>query len=150
MAAGGTVGFPRRLRGKGSAYRSSRCRRRRFDPWVGKIPGGENGSPLQHSYLENPRVRGARGQSPWGHKELDRSEATQHTGTHTCIHSFQMLFPYRSSQSTEQSSLCYTVGPYQLSILYMVTYSSVYKAIPVSQFIPPPPILKFLPAPLKT
>ena len=37
------------------------CRRRRrhgFDPWVGKIPGGGNDSPL-HSCLENPTDRGA-------------------------------------------------------------------------------------------
>ena len=33
---------------------------------------------------------------------------------------FQILFPYRSLQSIEQSSLCYTVGPHQLSILYIV------------------------------
>ena len=30
---------------------------------------------------------------------------------------FQILFPIRLSQSTEQSSLCYTVGPCWLSIL---------------------------------
>ena len=28
---------------------------------------------------------------------------------------FQIIFPYTSLQSTEQSSLCYTVGSYQLS-----------------------------------
>ena len=33
---------------------------------------------------------------------------------------FQMLFPYQSLQSIEQSSLCSTVGPSQLSILYIV------------------------------
>ena len=33
---------------------------------------------------------------------------------------FQILFPYRSLQSIEWCSLCYTVGPYQLSILYTV------------------------------
>ena len=33
---------------------------------------------------------------------------------------FKILFPYRSLQSIEKSSLCYTVGPYQLSILYIV------------------------------
>ena len=32
----------------------------------------------------------------------------------------QTLFPYRSLQSTEYSSLCYTVCPYQSSILYIV------------------------------
>ena len=25
-----------------------------LDPWVGKIPGGGNGNPLQYSCLENP------------------------------------------------------------------------------------------------
>jgi len=25
-----------------------------FDPWVGKIPGGGHGNPLQYSCLENP------------------------------------------------------------------------------------------------
>ena len=33
--------------------------RRRFDPWVGKIPGEENGNPLQDSCLANPTDRGA-------------------------------------------------------------------------------------------
>ena len=33
---------------------------------------------------------------------------------------FQILFPYRYSQSIECSSLCYTVGPCWLSILYIV------------------------------
>ena len=31
----------------------------RFDLWVGKIPGGGHGSPLQYSCLENPMDRGA-------------------------------------------------------------------------------------------
>jgi len=35
------------------------CRRHRFDPWVRKIPGEENGNPLQYSCLENPMERGA-------------------------------------------------------------------------------------------
>ena len=33
--------------------------RRGFDPWVGKIPGGGHGNPLQYSCLENPMERGA-------------------------------------------------------------------------------------------
>ena len=33
---------------------------------------------------------------------------------------FKILFPYRSLQSIDWCSLCYTVGPYQLSILYTV------------------------------
>ena len=34
-------------------------KRSRFDPWVGKIPAGGHGNPLQYSYLENPMDRGA-------------------------------------------------------------------------------------------
>ena len=47
----------------------------------------------------------------------------QQTESVTHIHisnNFQILFPYRSLQSIEQSSLCYTVGPYQLSTVYIV------------------------------
>ena len=32
-------------------------RRCRFDPWVGKIPGGGNGNPFQYSCLENSMDR---------------------------------------------------------------------------------------------
>ena len=48
---------------------------------------------------------------------------------------FGISFPFRSPQSTEQSSLSYTVGSHQLSILYIV--SVVYMSIPISQLIPP-------------
>ena len=39
---------------------------------------------------------------------------------------FQILFPFRFLQNIEQSSLCYTVGPYWLSILNIAvcTYQS--------------------------
>ena len=30
-----------------------------FDPWVGKIPRGGHGNPLQYSCLENPMERRA-------------------------------------------------------------------------------------------
>ena len=38
------------------------------------------------------------------------------THIHICTHS-QLLFPYTFLQNIESSSLCYAVGPYQLSIL---------------------------------
>ena len=50
--------------------------RNRFDPWVGKIPWGGHGNPLQYSCLENPMDRRAWWASPWGCKELD---TTYHT-----------------------------------------------------------------------
>ena len=34
-------------------------KRRKFDPWVGMIPGGGNGNPLQYSFLRNPTEKGA-------------------------------------------------------------------------------------------
>ena len=35
-----------------------RCRRPRFDPWVGKMPGGGHGNPFQYPCWENLTVRG--------------------------------------------------------------------------------------------
>ena len=52
----GNYGLPRWLSGKESACQ---CRRRRFNPLDGKIPGGINGNPLQHSCLENSMDQGA-------------------------------------------------------------------------------------------
>ena len=49
-------GFSGWCSGKESACQ---YRRLRLDPWVGKIPGGEKGNPLQYSCLENPMERGA-------------------------------------------------------------------------------------------
>ena len=45
-------------------------------PGLGSSPGGGHGNPLQYSCLENPMQRGLAGYSPWGHKELDMTEAT--------------------------------------------------------------------------
>ena len=35
---------------------------------------------------------------------------------------FQIFFPYKLLENIEYNSLCYTVGPYCLSILYIVVY----------------------------
>ena len=53
------LGLPRWLKGKEPA---SWCRRLRFDPWVGKIYGEENGNPLQYYCLD----RGAWGATVHG------------------------------------------------------------------------------------
>ena len=56
--------------------------RRGFNPWAGKIPGGGHGNPLQCSCLENPHgQRSLVGYSPWGHTELDTTEATAYKVT---------------------------------------------------------------------
>ena len=43
-----------------------------------------------------------------------------HTHTHIYIFFFHILFHYGLSHGTEYSSLCCTVGPYGLSILYKI------------------------------
>ena len=45
------------------------CKRRGFDPWVGKIPGGRNGNSLQYSHLGNPMDTGA-----WWHTGVAKSQ----------------------------------------------------------------------------
>ena len=53
-------------------------------PGSGRSSGGEHVNPLQYSCLENPLDRGAwPGFSPWGRKESNTTEATQHS---TYIH----------------------------------------------------------------
>ena len=49
-------------------------------PGWGRSPGGEHDNPHQYSCLENPMDRGAWwAPSPRGHKELDRTEETEHS-----------------------------------------------------------------------
>ena len=67
-----TMELPSWLRGKESACQ---CRTCGFSPWVGMIPGGGNGNPLQYSCLENHYgQRSLVGYSPWSCKELDMTE----------------------------------------------------------------------------
>ena len=54
------LGLPRWLMVKNLPANQYRRRKRGgFDPWVGKIPGGGHGNPLQYSCLEHPTDRGA-------------------------------------------------------------------------------------------
>ena len=52
-------GFPGGTSGKEPACQCRRCKRCRFDPWVGKIRWKEHGDPLQSCCLENPKDKGA-------------------------------------------------------------------------------------------
>ena len=65
----GTHGLPRWLSGKES---TCRCRRCRFDSWVGRFPGEENGNLLQDPCPgKSHGLRSLAGYSPWGCKESD-------------------------------------------------------------------------------
>ena len=49
-------------------------------PMLGRLPGGGCGNTLHYSCLKNPHgQRSPASYSPWGCKELDMTEATQHT-----------------------------------------------------------------------
>ena len=70
-------GLPRWCSGKEPACRCRRHKRRGFDPWVGKIPWRRAWLPTP-VFLpgESHGQRSLAGYSPWGHKELDTTEAT--------------------------------------------------------------------------
>jgi len=67
--------LPRWLSGNASACQCRSCRRREFNPWVGKIPWRRAWQPTP-VFLpgESHGQRHLVGYSPWGHKELDKTE----------------------------------------------------------------------------
>ena len=69
---------------------------------------------------------------------------SKHTKTHIYLFLFQILFPHRLLQNIEYNSLCYTVSPYWLSILYILLCVSVNAKLLIYPF--PSPQL----SPLKT
>ena len=56
---------------------------------------------------------------------------------------FQILYPYRLLQDTDYSSLCYTVGPCCLSILYIVVCALANPKLPIYPSPAPLPHFSF-------
>ena len=55
-----------------------KCRRRRFDPWVRKIPWRREWQPSKVFLLGKPhRQRSLAGYNPWGHKRVEHDLATK-------------------------------------------------------------------------
>ena len=52
------LGFPGGAGGKESTCHCRSHKRRRFELWLGRSPGGGHGNPLRYSCLENPMDRG--------------------------------------------------------------------------------------------
>ena len=52
-------------------------------PGLGRFPGGGHGSQLHYPCGESHEQRSLVGYSPWGRKESDTTEATEHTQTYT-------------------------------------------------------------------
>ena len=67
-------GLPGGASGKESACQCRRCKRRGFNPWVGKIPWSRKWQPLQYSCLENTGQR-----TLVGLQRVRHDRVTQHT-----------------------------------------------------------------------
>ena len=72
--------FPGGTGGKEPACQCRRCKRCRFDPWVGKIPWSRKWQPTP-AFLpkESHGQSSLEGYSPQGHKGWDMTEVTWHT-----------------------------------------------------------------------
>ena len=66
--------------GKEPSCQCRRHKRHRFDPWVRKIPWRRTWQPTP-IFLpgDSHEQRSLVAYSPWGHKELDMTEATSHS-----------------------------------------------------------------------
>ena len=89
-ASHGTSG--KKLKTKKPHLQCRRCRRPRFDPWVGKIPWRKAQQPTP-IFLpgEAHEQRSLVDHSPWDLKESDKTDATEHAciQNHTELHSRQ-------------------------------------------------------------
>ena len=108
-------GFPGGASGKESACQSRRFKRRGFDSWRGRSPGGGHGNPLQYSCLENHHgQRSLMGYRPWGLKELD---TTEQFSMHTCsirlgvrVSTDTIFFFLLEGVNTDIQSICFVLA----------------------------------------
>ena len=105
-----------------------------FNPWARKIPWG--GGMATHSSILAWRI-------PWteehGGLQAMGSQSQTWLSDLACIHIsilFWIIFPHRLLQNIEPSSLNYTVGPYWLSVLYIVVCIWQFQAPSLSNFFP--------------
>ena len=96
------VGFPGSASGKEPACQCPRCKRCRFDPWVGKIPWRRTWQPTP-VFLpgESHGQRTLAGYSTWCHKESDTTEASQHTRMHAMSQAPESQMGQFTPHSTE-------------------------------------------------
>ena len=104
-----TQGFPDCASGKETACQCRRHKRCRFNSWIRNIPWRRKWQPT--AVFLPGKSHGQRslvGYSPWGHKELDTTEATQHRSNsgEVCVLSCGW-----EQRSREVSSSC-PIGPW--------------------------------------
>jgi len=77
------LGFLGGTSGKEPTCQCRRHKRRGFHPWIRKIPWRRAWQPTPVFLLgESHGQRRLVGYSPWGYKESDMTEATEHACTH--------------------------------------------------------------------
>ena len=123
-------GFPGDRSGKEPACQC-RCKRRGFDPGLGRSPGGGHDNPLQYSCLENPMDRGA-----WG--------ATVHGVAESRTRSHNLLQRYLQTRPL-CSVLCRNPGFLEVYVLPRISRSQMWKNVQImgclrGQFYPIQPI----------
>ena len=91
-----TWGFPGGASCKEPNCQCRRSKRCGFDPWVGKTPWRRAWQPTP-VFLpgESQGQRGPAGYGPQGHKQLDTTEATQHTRMHIYTYIFKLATPFK-------------------------------------------------------
>ena len=78
-----SLGFPGGARGKEPTCQCRRLKRPQYEPWIGKIPW-RKAQKLNPVFLpgESHGQRSLAGYSPWGCRESNMTEATQHAHMH--------------------------------------------------------------------
>ena len=78
------LGLPKWLSGKESSSQCQRCRRHRFDPWVGKIPWRRKWQSTRILAWRTPWTEEPGGLQSIGSKRVRQDWATEHTHSRTC------------------------------------------------------------------
>ena len=131
-----SLGLPRWISGKESSCQCKRHRRLRFDAQVGRIPWRRKWQPTP-VFLpgESHGERSLVACSPWGHKELNRTEVTAHPllglqadGGATSCHKRKRRTQPTRSQSSKASAL-------RLNMLLLLTlqFPSEVMSMPVAK-----------------
>ena len=114
------AGFPGSTSDKEPGCQCRRHKRCGFDPWVWKFPWRRAWRPPQYSCLENLYgQRSLTGCHPWGCKESDMTEATEHT----CTHSLRYTYYYNIIQMLRQ--LCLYFAQEKNSILIFFNIADI-------------------------
>ena len=111
-------GFPGGTSRKELVCQCRRHKKCRFDPWVKKIPWRRAWQPTPvFTSREFHEQRSLVGCSPYGHKEVDTTEATWHAHTHT----------YHSYSEKNPPEICFQTPAWgQICTFQVITYESLY------------------------